>query len=76
MITPKMVEEGQSLTETLCKIYHDLNVAYYGNDIVIDPKLDMEWARIIIFTMHFMYISMQQGIQLYISRRILRVSLQ
>ncbi|MBB2183651.1 oligoendopeptidase F [Lachnospiraceae bacterium MD1] len=47
MITHRMVEEGQSLTaDTLCKIYHDLNVAYFGDGIVIDPEIDMEWARI------------------------------
>jgi oligoendopeptidase F len=47
MITHKMVEEGESLTaDALCKIYHDLNVAYFGDDIVIDTEIDMEWARI------------------------------
>jgi oligoendopeptidase F len=47
MITHRMVENGESLTaENLCKIYHDLNVAYFGNDIVVDPEIDMEWARI------------------------------
>ena len=47
MITHKMAAEGESLTaEALCKIYHDLNVLYYGNDIVVDPEIDMEWARI------------------------------
>jgi len=47
MITHKMVEEGESLTaDALCKIYHDLNVAYFGDDIVIDSEIDMEWARI------------------------------
>lgn len=47
MITHKMVEEGESLTaEALCEIYHNLNVSYFGNDIVIDQDIDMEWARI------------------------------
>ncbi len=47
MLTHKLVEEGESLTaDSLCKIYHDLNMAYFGEDIVIDPEIDMEWARI------------------------------
>lgn len=47
MVTHKLVEEGESLTaDALCKIYHDLNVAYFGEDIVIDSEIDMEWARI------------------------------
>lgn len=47
MITHKMVEDGESLTaDTLCKIYHDLNVLYFGDEVVIDPQIDMEWARI------------------------------
>lgn len=45
--THKMVQEGQTLTpEELCSIYHDLNVAYYGKNIVVDEEIDMEWARI------------------------------
>ena len=32
--------------ESLSSIYHDLNIKYYGPDIVVDPLLDLEWARI------------------------------
>jgi oligoendopeptidase F len=32
--------------ESLSNIYHDLNIKYYGPDIVIDPLIDLEWARI------------------------------
>lgn len=47
MLTHKLVEEGESLTaDALCKLYHDLNAAYFGNGIVIDSEIDMEWARI------------------------------
>jgi oligoendopeptidase F len=47
MITHQKSLEGEALTaENLCSIYHDLNVQYFGNDIVIDPELDLEWARI------------------------------
>ena len=40
-------EAGEALTsELLCSIYRDLNIKYYGPDIVIDDYIDMEWARI------------------------------
>ena len=48
----EMAENGESLTaDVLCDLYHKLNVLYYGEDIVIDKELDMEWARI----PHFYY---------------------
>ncbi len=47
MLTHQMAEAGEPLTyELLCKTYHDLNVKYYGRDIIIDEKIDIEWARI------------------------------
>ncbi|HCT64815.1 MAG TPA: oligoendopeptidase F [Lachnospiraceae bacterium] len=46
-ITHKMVEDGQPLTcEELCKIYRSLNKQYFGDDVVLDDRIDMEWARI------------------------------
>ncbi|MGB7605672.1 MAG: oligoendopeptidase F [Lutisporaceae bacterium] len=40
-------EAGESLTaDVLCQIYHDLNVKYYGPDMVVDEFVDMEWSRI------------------------------
>ncbi len=46
-ITHQMVLDGESLTaETLCKIYRDLNIRYFGDGIVIDEEINMEWARI------------------------------
>ncbi|MBE6889338.1 MAG: oligoendopeptidase F [Ruminococcaceae bacterium] len=51
MINEK-TENGESLTaDMLCEIYRGLNLKYYGEDIVIDAELDMEWARI----PHFYY---------------------
>lgn len=42
-----MAEEGETLTaDTLCRIYSQLNQLYFGNDIVVDPEIAMEWARI------------------------------
>lgn len=40
-------QSGEALTsELLCSVYHDLNVLYYGSDVVIDDYIDIEWARI------------------------------
>jgi oligoendopeptidase F len=40
-------EAGEALTaENLCSMYKELNVKYYGPDIVIDDYIAMEWARI------------------------------
>ena len=40
-------EEGDSLTpQELSKIYYDLNKLYYGEGMVIDKDIEMEWARI------------------------------
>jgi len=45
--THDKIQEGEALTgDDLNKIYHDLNVKYYGPDIVIDSHIDIEWARI------------------------------
>ena len=47
-------EQNESLTaDMLDKIWHDLNVKYYGPDIVIDKEIDVEWARIPHFYMDF-----------------------
>ena len=48
----ELVQNGGSLTaEGLNKIYHDLNVFYYGDAVVVDDLIDREWARI----PHFYY---------------------
>jgi oligoendopeptidase F len=40
-------EAGEALTaELLCSIYRELNVKYYGPDMVIDEYIDYEWSRI------------------------------
>ena len=47
MIVHKKLADGENLTqESLCKIYHDLNVLYYGPDMVVDEEIDYEWMRI------------------------------
>lgn len=46
-ITHERAEQGIALTpQELSKIYYDLNVQYYGNDMVVDQDIEMEWARI------------------------------
>lgn len=41
------VEKGNALTaDSLDSIWHDLNVKYYGPEIVVDKESDVEWARI------------------------------
>ena len=52
LLINRMVEQGVSLTaDVLCDAYHDLNVKYFGEDIVVDNEIDVEWARI----PHFYY---------------------
>ncbi|HHT91195.1 MAG: oligoendopeptidase F [Bacillota bacterium] len=47
MIVHGKIGEGESLTsEVLSEIYYDLNKKYYGEDIVVDEAIAMEWARI------------------------------
>jgi len=46
-IIHQKVENGEALTaQLLCDIYYDLNVKYYGNNMVIDKEIAMEWSRI------------------------------
>lgn len=50
----EMIQNGQTLTaDALSKIYHDLNVFYYGDDVIIDSDIDIEWARIPHFYMNY-----------------------
>lgn len=45
--THKMIEEGNPLTaEDYCKKWHELNVNYFGEDMIVDEEIDVEWARI------------------------------
>lgn len=43
----EMSAEGLPLnSENLSAVYHDLNKLYFGDDIVVDDYIDIEWARI------------------------------
>ena len=47
-----MVERGEVLTaDVLSRKYHDLLALYFGKEMVLDPQIDLEWARI----PHFYY---------------------
>lgn len=47
MLTHEMTEKGEPLTsESLNKLYRELNLQYYGPDMVVDNKIDYEWSRI------------------------------
>jgi oligoendopeptidase F len=48
------VESGEALTpDLLSTMWHTLNEKYYGPDVVVDPEIDMEWARISHFYWNF-----------------------
>lgn len=48
----EQIANGETLTaDSLNKLYHSLNELYFGNDILIDSEIDLEWARI----PHFYY---------------------
>ncbi|WP_338781091.1 oligoendopeptidase F [Metabacillus sp. FJAT-52054] len=48
----KRSQDGEPLTpELLTKMYYDLNKKYYGENIVVDEEIGLEWARI----PHFYY---------------------
>lgn len=52
--THELVEKGEALTaEVLKKLYYELNMKYYGNDIVVDDEIAVEWARIPHFYYNF-----------------------
>lgn len=46
------VQNGEALTaDKLTSIYYDLNKKYFGEDVVVDEEIGLEWARI----PHFYY---------------------
>lgn len=47
LIAHETIEAGKPLTaEELCNIWHELNVKYFGPNMVVDKEIDMEWSRI------------------------------
>ena len=53
-IIHQKVEQGEPLTaDSLTKIYYDLNKKYFGDDIIVDEAIGLEWARIPHFYYNF-----------------------
>lgn len=47
LIAHEMAEKGEPLTfESLTEVYKQLNIKYFGSDIVIDDEICYEWMRI------------------------------
>lgn len=74
-ITHNMVENGETLTsDVLCKTYYDLNKFYFGEDIVLDEEIALEWARIPHFYNPFYVYQYATGISaaIALSRKIMK----
>jgi len=70
----QLVESGETLTaERLCQVYYDLNLDYYGTDMVIDREIEMEWSRIPHFYRRFYVYQYATGFSaaMALSKRIL-----
>lgn len=68
-------ERGESLTaESLNALYYELNHQYFGDDIVIDKEIDLEWARIPHFYYDYYVYQYATGYSaaIALSRRILK----
>ena len=75
MLTNAMAERGESLTaDALSKVYWDLNKKYFGPDMVSDPEIALEWARIPHFYYNFYVYQYATGFSaaVAIARRILK----
>ncbi len=68
-------ERGESLTaESLNALYHELNHQYFGDGIIIDKEIDLEWARIPHFYYDYYVYQYATGYSaaIALSRRILK----
>lgn len=73
-IVHQMVEAKEVLNaEVLKEIYHKLNQQYFGDEIIIDQEIDMEWARIPHFYSDFYVYQYATGFSaaIALSKRIL-----
>ncbi len=71
----KMAQEGTALTpEVLNAEYRRLNALYFGEDMVLDEEIDMEWMRIPHFYYNYYVFQYATGYAaaIALSRRILR----
>lgn len=59
----RLAENGQPLTpDVLCKIHKGLNDKYYGPACIVDPEIEIEWARIPHFYNSFYVYQYSTGI--------------
>lgn len=75
-ITHEMYAKGESLTaESLCRVYMDLNRKYFGTEMVSDPQIALEWARIPHFYTEFYVYQYATGFScaIALSKRILEM---
>ncbi len=42
----RFAAEGSIPAQSICDLYYELNQKYFGPDMVVDPQIAMEWARI------------------------------
>ncbi len=75
LLLGKLNQAGQALTaERLCQEYLALNRQYFGDGIVIDPAIALEWARIPHFYYNYYVFQYATGYAaaIALSRRILQ----
>lgn len=54
LLIHQKAQAGEALTaDHLSNIYYELNQKYFGNDVVVDKEIAMEWARIPHFYYNF-----------------------
>ncbi len=71
----RMVAEGKTLTaDVLCQEYRRLNELYFGEDMVIDDEIALEWIRIPHFYYNYYVFQYATGYSaaIALSRRILK----
>lgn len=78
MIHEKVARNERLTAASLNQIYHDLNVFYYGEDVIVDEEIDYEWARIPHFYMNFYVYQYATGFSaaMALSQKILNGSYQ
>lgn len=45
LINEEVAKNNTLSAELLNKINHDLNTFYYGEDVIVDAPIDLEWAK-------------------------------
>lgn len=71
----EMNANGEALTaDALCREYRALNERYFGPGLVLDPQIDLEWARIPHFYYNYYVFQYATGYAaaIALSRRILK----